>query len=303
VDSEISRLQKKVENYPSPSAYNRLAELLRVSGDAERAEAVCRRCIKEFPRNGQAYVLQANVEVGRGQRGEAVRLLREGIANDPRCYGGLRMLAELCVEDRELDQAVGLLQRILEFRPQDEQVRSRVGELQQRLAGGFNQNEAPKPAAAETSTDEDTIDLSQMGSLTTATRPTRRPTPPPRALARVSAGSAGGPLNGLVSQDGVRGAVIADSHGRSLSEQGLPDGTADLLAALANDVSSAADAVKDAIGGDKLISWTIIADQGQAVCYRRDGDDLTLAALADTSVKAALLELRARQALIDLGAG
>lgn len=302
MDSEINRLWKKVENYPSPSAYTRLAELLRVGGELDQAETVCRRCIKEFPRNGQAYVLLANIEVGRGKRGDALTLLRESITNDPRCYGGFRMLADLCVEDRRLDEAVGHLQKILEFKPQDEGVRQRLEDLQQRQVQGFDQPPREHDGQAQRDGDTETIDLTGMRSLTTAatrSRP-RTPTPPPGALSHSRRGT---PLAELVSQEGVHGAVIADAQARALSDQGLADGQADLLAALAGDVASAAGAIGESTGGGSLVSLSIIADQGQVLCYRREGDQLMLTGVADRKVKAAMLEHRARQALIDLGAG
>lgn len=304
MDSEINRLWKKVENYPSPSAYTRLAELLRVGGDLDQAESVCRRCIKEFPRNGQAYVLLANIEVGRGKRDDALKLLRESVTNDPRCYGGFRMLADLSVEDRHLDDAVLYLQKILEFKPQDEGVRQRLDELQRRQAQGVDAEPEPKPRrrADDNEHHTETIDLTGMRSLTTAAskpRP-RNPTPPPGALNHSSKGTA---LTDLVAMDGVHGAVIGDAQGRALSDHGLADGQSDLLAALANDVATAAGAVGETIGGGLMVSLSIVADNGQAVCYRREGDSLMLSALADRKLKAAMLEHRARQALIDLGAG
>ena len=48
VDPEIERLRKKVENYPSPSAYNRLAELLRDNKDDDGVIQVCRRSMREI---------------------------------------------------------------------------------------------------------------------------------------------------------------------------------------------------------------------------------------------------------------
>lgn len=304
MDSEINRLRKKVENYPSPSAYTRLAELQRVAGDIAEATNVCRRCIKEFPRNGQAYVQLATIEIGNGNRGDAIKLLRESIANDPRCYAGFRMLADLCIEDRNLEQATSYLQKILEFKPQDTAVREKIDELQRRQAAGFEAT--PKPDDDEHKPDTDTIDLTSMGALTTATastRPTaqstRKPTPPSSAMTHSTQGS---PLESLVAQDGVTGAVIVDDQGRGLSEQGLEDGKGDFLAALSNDVATAAQAYGNSTGSGRLVSFGIIADNGQAVAYRRENDNLMVAALADRKVKTALLELRARQALIDMGA-
>src|SRR3954470_23527191 len=79
VESELDRLRKKVENFPSASLYNRLAELARNAGAADEAEAVCQKCMKEFPRNGQAYVIMAELEHARGKKADALSLLQTAI--------------------------------------------------------------------------------------------------------------------------------------------------------------------------------------------------------------------------------
>ncbi len=74
-----------------------------------------------------------------------------------------------------------------------------------------------------------------------------------------------------------------------------------MLAALAADLTERAGETMKTLGQDSLSSWLIEFEKGQVLAFRRDRV-LTLAILADVGVRAALLELRARQVLIDLGA-
>jgi hypothetical protein len=48
--------------------------------------------------------------------------------------------------------------------------------------------------------------------------------------------------------------------------------------------------------------WTIVADQGQVLAFKRD-HLFSVIILAEPGVRPAMLEIRARQALIDLGTG
>ena len=85
MESEFERLRKKVENYPSASAYNRLAELARLNKDDPEAERICQRCLKEFPRNGQAYVILAEIALAAGRSDDALKSLHLAVE---RVFGG-----------------------------------------------------------------------------------------------------------------------------------------------------------------------------------------------------------------------
>jgi tetratricopeptide (TPR) repeat protein len=117
VESELERLRKKVENFPSASAYNRLAELLRLAGDATEAGAVCQRCVKEFPRNGQAYVILAEIEIANGRKEDAVKHLQTAVERDNRSYAAHKMLADHYCETARQPQALQHLRQILTFKP------------------------------------------------------------------------------------------------------------------------------------------------------------------------------------------
>lgn len=287
MESEFERLRKKVENYPSASAYNRLAELARLNQDDAEAERICQRCAKEFPRNGQAYVILAEIALAAGRKDDGLKHLHNAVERDTRSYAGHRLLADAYAADGNTGKALHHLRQILVFKPNDPTAVQKMEALS-RAAGGA----AAAPAMA-----------SSM----------RRSTPPPLgtatltpgALATIPAKAAASPstrtaaFTALCAEPGVRGAVVADNQGRVVVTHGL-DGKADLLAALAAEITGAATATAKQLGQEQLASWLIEGERGQVLAFKRD-QVLTLAVLADTGVRAALLELRARQALIDLG--
>ena len=283
MESEFERLRKKVENYPSASAYNRLAELARLNKDDSEAERVCLRCVKEFPRNGQAYVILAEIALAAGRRDDAHKHLQSAVERDTRSYAGHRLLADLYAADGNATKALHHLRQILIFKPNDPPAVQKIDALS-RAAGVAVSAPAIAPAAI----------------------PTPRPAPAPGTGAtpgtgRIAASPAArtAAFAALCAEPGVRGAVVADQQGRVVLAQGL-DGKADLLAALAVEITGAAAATAKHLGQEQIASWLIEGERGQVLAFKRD-QVLTLSVLAESGVRAALLELRARQALIDLG--
>lgn len=292
MESEYERLRKKVENYPSASAYNRLAELARLNGDDGEAERVCQRCIKEFPRNGQAYVILAEISLGRGRKDEALSQLHNAVERDARSYAGHRMLAEVYTNDQQLGKALHHLRQILVFKPGDPQVTTKIDELSARAGSS---GAAPAPARKPST---NTFRGGNDAMANVAITPGGVPILTAKAAAAPNSRTAS--LHALCAETGVRGAVVADNQGRVVVVHGI-DAQADLLAALAADLTTCAAETLTSLGHNQLTSWIIEFDKGQILAFRRDAV-LTLAILADPGVRAALLELRARQVLIDLGA-
>ena len=135
--------------------------MLRVEGNIEEAMAICRRCIGEFPRNGQAYVTLAGVYLSKGQRDDAIAQLEEAVSRDRRCYSGYRLLADQYSETNQLDRALSLLQHILTFKPNDHSVQQQIATLQQRGAEAAQSQPGTKTQAKP---ETDVIDLSNMAA-------------------------------------------------------------------------------------------------------------------------------------------
>ncbi len=306
MESEIDRLRKKVENFPSPSSYNRLAELLHLAKQEADAEAVCRKCLKEFPRNSQVYALMADIQLGTGRKAEAGESLRAALERDGRNYAAARMYADWLADNRDIPGAITQLKQVLAFRPAEQAVLKRIAEFEAQLKG--------VPAGAV-----------QRVPTTTPRPPSAPPTPPrtlpapgPRpatpAAPMTAAGSgarAATPGSGvrrsafdtLAAEAGVRAAVVVDPTGQVVLARAAASGTGkeDALAAYAATIGSAVGELAALAGFPNPSSWVLGAEQGQTLAFRRD-NGFSVVALADPAVRPAMLELRARQALIDLGA-
>jgi predicted regulator of Ras-like GTPase activity (Roadblock/LC7/MglB family) len=100
----------------------------------------------------------------------------------------------------------------------------------------------------------------------------------------------------------VRGALIADEKGRVVVSQRLSAQQEDLLAALAAEITKASQQALSTVGQDQLSTWTMVAEQGQVLAFRRE-KTFSVVILAEPGVRPAMLEIRARQALVELGAG
>ena len=327
MESELDRLRKKVENFPSASMFNRIAELSRQAGDKDAAEQACKRCIKEFPRSSQAYVILADLKVAEGKSGEARQLVITAIEKDPRSYAAHWLSATLA-ESKE--KAIHHLRLILAFKPGDIQASQRIQEL-----GGV----APTGGASATVsnarfTPRPGLTTTPRPGLTTTPRPGLTTTPRPGAeaitttakelqaaidvpiampgaaatpVAEVSINTAirqtlvsrTGILDTLCAEPGVRGAVISDDRGRVVSARGLAAGQDELLAAMAEDLGKTALEVLRPSGVEGLTSWSMAATLGQIISFHRG--EMTVVVVAEAGVRPAMLELRARQALVDLG--
>ena len=297
MESELDRLRKKVENFPSASLYNRLAELARDAGSIDEAEEVCRRCMREFPRNGHSYVILAAIEAERGKREDALKLLRSAVERDPRSVSGYLMLGTLLLQDKDYIKALGYLKQAAAIKPNDAQVTARIAEIERIQAAIAAATPAVATAAAAASASGEIKTpmggeplVPFAGPMTTAIK----------AAALSTSGSRLAALDALCGETGVRGALVADWHGRVVVAKNMEAGQDELLAALSSEIAKSSTACQAALGSDRLTTWALLAGAGQVLSFQRD-KAFSVVVLADPGVRPAMLELRARQTLIDLG--
>jgi tetratricopeptide (TPR) repeat protein len=290
VDPEIERLRKKVENYPSPSAYNRLAELLQQNNDHDGVVQVCRRCIREFKRNGKAYIILAEVYLEQGKRSDAIESLNEAITQDPRSIDALSLLADVHVSAGHPQDAITCLHKVLDLKPGDGEIEARIAKISQ------GPSSAPAPAGRN---DSGTIDMTGMAiSMTSASRTS---TAPATATATAPAPAQQvSPLAALLNEAGVKGVVVSDDQGRVVSAERMANGKDTIFAAMALEVSSSCTDALQHLQHAPLASWTVATDEGVLLAFQRN-PKMTLLVHASSDCKVAMVELRARQALIDLG--
>jgi predicted regulator of Ras-like GTPase activity (Roadblock/LC7/MglB family) len=297
VESEIDRLRKKVENFPSPSSYNRLAELLHLAKQEAEAESVCRKCLKEFPRNSQVYALLADIQFSTNRRPEGAESLRAALARDGRNYAAARMYADWLAENRDAPGAIAQLKQILTFRVDDPAVVKRISELEAQIKG-VPVGAVPRPPAPPGPPQTPPAASSGL-------RPAAPTTASSSGVRSVTSGSGvrRSAFDTLAAENGLRAAVVVDPQGQVMLARCTPAGAGkeDALAAFAASISGAVAELATLAGHPKPSSWVLGAEHGQVIAFHRD-NAFSVVTLADTSVRPAMLELRARQALIDLGA-
>lgn len=325
MESEYDRLKKKVENFPSPSSYTRLAELARQMGQLAEAEAVCRRCTKEFPRGAQAFVLLAEMQQTAGHPAEALALVGQALEREPKNMPGLRLKAELLAAKGDPDAAVVILTQALAIRPNDPAITARLGELKRssppsaKLAPVASAGAAPASSPAPPASPS--INAPPSGSSvrppgtssgssrsTSGVRPSLQPFNPAGPSGTNATGVRPSPppprpangIDGLAAEAGVRGAVVIDQGGRIVAAKGFTAGQDEIVAAYASEVTKGATQANDAAGQGGATTWSL---SGATVhIHAFVGRTCTVAVLAEPSVRAALLEMKAHQILIDLGA-
>ena len=314
MDPEIDRLKKKVENYPSPSAYNRLAELLRQNNDHDTVVQVCRRSIREFKRKSKAYVSLAESYLDNGQRNEAIELLQNALEQDPRSSEALIVLANIHEAKGTPQEAVAFLQKALELNPDNGEIQARIDKLNSAVAA------SPAPAQQQETyrRETGTIDMSDMSvAMTTSSSGVSFDVAGPRTSAPVGAAApqaaaapapsaaaspapVANPLSALLNEPGVKGVVISDDQGRVVSSENMGDNQDSYFAALAHEMSQSCEEALGHLQHAPLANWSVNTEQGLLLAFRRN-PALTLLVNAESTCKVAMIELRARQALIDLG--
>lgn len=308
MESEIDRLRKKIENFPSPSSYNRLAELLHLAKQEADAESVCRKCIKEFPRNSQVYALLADIQLGTGRKDEAGESLRAALTRDCRNYAAARMYADWLADNRDTLGAINQLKQVLAIRAGDPAVVKRISELEAQLkgvpVGAVPRQPAPSTTAAPAPPGPPRLPP-PPGADSSALRPAVPVSTSSSGVRNATPGSGlrRSAFDTLAAESGMRAAVVVDPQGQVVLARSTPAGAGkeDALAAFASAIGGAVAELATLAGHPKPSSWVLGAEQGQVLAFHRD-NGFSVVTLADTTVRPAMLELRARQALIDLGA-
>jgi len=119
-DLEKERLRQKIESYPNPILYARLAELYKVDGEIEAAMHVCREGISNFPSYGGTYLVQGQICFESGDLAGARVHLETAVEEDKYNYTALKLLAEVYMQLEMPAKAARRLEEILYFAPGDE---------------------------------------------------------------------------------------------------------------------------------------------------------------------------------------
>ena len=104
-DLEKERLRQKIDSYPNPILYARLAELYKVDGEVEAAIRVCQAGISSFPSYGGTYLVLGEICVENGDYAGARVHLEKAAELDKYNYTALKLLAQVYMQLTMPDRA------------------------------------------------------------------------------------------------------------------------------------------------------------------------------------------------------
>ncbi len=274
-DAERRRLRAKIEQFPSPMVYARLAKLHLKDGELSEAEKICKEGCRDFPDYGGLWALQGQVALEQGDLVQGVERLEKAAALDKYNYNALLLLAEGYIKQGRRPEGRRTLESVLEFAPADDHATRFLNEFDAR-ADALEQETQAQPAAE--------------AQRPSATQEEAAPAEP-LAEAKRSSGVGTG-LHEEIKQirrvDGVRATILIDPSGLVIASD-LPERMGeDLSAAL---ISSIARSVK---GHSAELGLGVFED---GIVHTPDGcihvltlDQMTMGVFAATHTKSGLLQ-------------
>lgn len=145
-DAERRRLRARIEQYPSPMLYAKLAELYVKDKDYQEAERVCQSGARAYPDYGGLWVVLAEIAIERKNLAEAFECLEKATSLDKYNYNALMMQAETALRLGRRDKGREALEKILFFAPSDAKASVWLQEFDERAEA----LEAETQASAET---------------------------------------------------------------------------------------------------------------------------------------------------------
>lgn len=120
--AEKQRLKLRIEQYPNPTLYSKLAGIYLAEEDFEECEHICKNCLHEFKDYGGIYFILAQLADKKGDDEECINMLLKTAEIDKFNYTALVMLAEKHKAKGDLIAAEKVLKDILEFSPDNQKV-------------------------------------------------------------------------------------------------------------------------------------------------------------------------------------
>lgn len=283
--AQKERLRARIEQYPNPSLFAKLATLHLQDDEIDECLAVCRESRKDFPHYGGVHIVLAQVALRREDHDTAFDHLREAVDLDKFNYMGLMLLAEEHLRRGERDEAKGVLERILEFAPGDEKATGMLRDfdaLAERLA---------RETRSRTPTERVRASSAEKPAIVpppSAAQPAEGPTG--------ASGGAGGryeaALDELVGTEGVEGCLLIDRFGLVVASRTPETLDEEMTGALVTNIFRASANAADPFGLGRIEEGVIESEAGCA--FLMDLEDMVVAVFGAPNAKPGLLQQAVR---------
>lgn len=132
-EAEKHRLRARIEQYPSPMLYAKLAEICLKEDNLDEAEKACNHGIRAYPDYGGLWNVLARIAEKRGEMEQALEFLEKSTSLDKYNYNALYSLAEVSARLGQRDKTRAALEKILFFAPDDVRVKDWLADFDNRV--------------------------------------------------------------------------------------------------------------------------------------------------------------------------
>jgi len=273
-DLEKERLRQKIDSYPNPILYARLAELYKVDGEVEAAIRVCQAGISSFPSYGGTYLVLGEICVENGDYAGARVHLEKAAELDKYNYTALKLLAQVYMQLTMPDRAARKLEEILYFAPGDESILDML-RVAREAAGEPPVGEEEPPESEEAPQEE------PAGEEAPAEQKQKSRGEPREQEINAS-------IKMMTDVSGVTGALLVDPYGLVIAADLNPEIDEELAGAMITNVfrTVARSAEPLTIG---TFEDGLIEGEGGNI-HLMGVEDMILAVFADPKVKMGMLE-------------
>ena len=268
VMAEAEQLRQKIERFPNPSLYARLANIYLELDDLDACTKACTLAVKTYPDYAGIYLVMAQVSRRQKRMDLVSHYLNKTVALDPCNYAAHMQRAEDLIAGNTPDEARKELEAVLAFAPEDERAQAMLAALDTTRSGAST---ASMPAVTQKDVaGSDTRKLEAIG------RPGAAPSP-----------EAG--LATLAETSGVEAGLLIDASGRLIASQRNADSFDEELAAAV--VSNVCRAVRESapdLGIGDFLETLVEGEFGSVEVM--PVNDLLLAAFATPDLRPARLQ-------------
>ncbi len=278
-DVQKTRLRARIEQFPNPSLYAKLAGLHLRDGERDACLRVCEESLRSFPRYGGAYLVLAQVAFADGDPEAGYEHLKQAIALDKFNYMALMMLAEEHLRRGERDEARAVLQSILEFAPGDEKASEMLQDFDAVAERCLRERQNRTPT-----------ERVHPGKKTATVAAVSEPAPTPQPAAAGGTGRYAAALDALMATDGVEGALLIDRLGLVVASRNRDGAEIDeeMAGALVTNILRASGSATDAFGLGRMEEGILESEAGCA--YLMDLDETAVAVFGQSDAKPGLLQ-------------
>ncbi|MBN1810054.1 MAG: tetratricopeptide repeat protein [Planctomycetes bacterium] len=295
---EKERLRQKIESYPNPILYARLAELYKTDGEIGASVKVCEAGIRAFPDYGGTYLLLGQICFDQEDFDGALSYLEKAAELDRYNYMALRLLADTYMKQGRYMDAVQNLDAILYFAPGDEQVLDALKAA--KTAAGIQEEVPPEAAPAE---------AVPAPAPTTKVKP-REPAKGASTVARQMKMKAAAKkqvaytdaIEILKTIEGVHGALLVDAFGLVIASYLSQDVDEELAGAMITNIYRSTARSAQQMGLGSFEDGVIEGESGNIHLIAIQ--DMILAVFAAATIKMGLLEKAIRDfanAVLEVG--